>query len=38
MPKDDIAAMLLQERCDYLVQNPPGVDWDGSEILKEKSW
>ena len=34
----DVAATLLQERCEYLRENAPGDDWDGSEILKQKTW
>ena len=37
-PKEDVAAALLQERCEYLRANPPADDWDGSEVLKQKSW
>ena len=37
-PDEDIAAALLQERCNYLKANPPSSDWDGSEVLKQKSW
>lgn len=33
----DAAALLLEARCfDYAGPNPPGADWNGTEVLKQK--
>ncbi|MDX2097591.1 MAG: GAF domain-containing protein [Leptolyngbyaceae cyanobacterium bins.59] len=34
--KDEKAAKLHLERCQYWLQNPPAEDWDGSWTLTEK--
>jgi hypothetical protein len=37
-PDEDMAAQLLRERCEFLGSNPPEDNWDGSEVLSQKTW
>mmetsp|Transcript_33653 Transcript_33653/g.39561 ORF Transcript_33653/g.39561 Transcript_33653/m.39561 type:complete len:532 (-) Transcript_33653:140-1735(-) len=32
----DLAAILLRDRCDAFLVNPPPREWDGSDVLKDK--
>jgi class 3 adenylate cyclase len=34
----DKAAPVLIERCEQLALNPPSPEWDGSEVLKDKTF
>ena len=34
----DAASAVLIERCADLATNPPAADWDGSEVLKDKTF
>jgi len=34
----DIAAALLRERCEFLARHPPAPDWNGCEVLTQKSF
>ena len=36
--RTDIAAALLQERCEKYADAPPGPDWKGVEVLKQKTF
>ena len=36
--RTDIPALLLKERCEYLVRYPPPPGWDGCEVLTQKSF
>jgi adenylate cyclase len=36
--KEDLAGQVLIGRCKEYIRNPPPADWDGSEVLKDKTF